>query len=582
MKKAFSLFPKVYILALLAFFLFNADLSYGCTNYLVTKGASVDGSTMISYAADSHIRYGELYWLPAGDWPEGSMVSLYDRGTARPLGQIPQPAHTYQVIGFMNEHQVAIGETTFDGRSELLDTTGIVDYGSLMFLALQRARTAREAIQVIGDLVEKYGYASTGESFSIGDKDEVWIMEIIGKGTRMVKDKKSGKMINADKGAVWVAVRIPDGYISAHANHARITTFPLDNGRTSISNRNYKNLSRDTEVIYAYDVVDFARNKGYFSGKDNEFSFSDTYAPLDFGAARFCELRVWAMFNHVNSDMQQYFDYATGDISRERMPLYIKPDRKLSVRDLMAFKRDHLEGTELDMAKDPGAGPFGLPYRWRPLTWKYEGKTYFNERVTATQQTGFSFIAQMRSSMPDPIGGIFWFGADDAASTVYMPFYCGINRVPHVVEQGNGDMLTYSETAAFWVFNRVAHFAYLFYNRVMPDLIKVQQELEEQFIVQLEQTDAKALDLYKTDPQAAREFITGFDNDIAQNTVDRWRKLGEFLLVKYLDGNVKIEKDGEFTRNPWGYPEPPLFPGYGDEWKKQLIEQTGDQFEVKQ
>lgn len=576
-----SPFGKVALVTIIIGLLLSINSTFGCTNYLVTKGASVDGSTMISYAADSHIRYGELYWLPSGDWPEGSMVTLYDRGTARPLGQIPQPPHTYQVIGFMNEHQVSIGETTFDGRSELLDTTGIVDYGSLMFLALQRAKTAREAIQVIGDLVDTYGYASTGESFSIGDKNEVWIMEIMGKGTRMVKDKKTGKMINGDKGAVWVAIRIPEGYISAHANHARITTFPLDNGTTSISNKNYKKLNAETEVMYAHDVIDFARTKGYFTGKDSDFSFSDVYAPLDFGAARFCELRVWAMFNHVNSNMQQYFDYAAGDITKERMPLFIKPDRKLSARDLMAFKRDHLEGTDLDMAKDIGAGPFGLPYRWRPLTWEYEGKSYFNERVTATQQTGFSFISQMRSWMPDHIGGIFWMGVDDAASTVYMPFYCGITKVPHVVAQGNGDMLTYSETAAFWVFNRVAHFAYLFYDRVMPDLIDVQQELEDQFASQVDEMDAKAGELYKTDPAAARELITQFDAELAKNTVDRWRSLGEYLLVKFLDGNVKQDKDGKLLRNPWGYPLPPKFPGYDDEWKREVIQQTGDKFQTK-
>lgn len=567
---------KTRITLILSIFLAIPSLSEACTNYLVTKGASADGSTMVSYAADSHIRYGELYWRPAADWPEGSMITLYDRGTAKPLGQIPQPSHTYQVIGFMNEHQVAIGETTFGGRSELEDTTGIIDYGSLMFLALQRAKTAREAIQVIGELVEKYGYASSGESFSIGDPNEVWIMEIMGKGTRKVLDKKTKKMHNANKGAVWVAIRIPDGYISAHANHARITTFPLENGTTSVSSKNYQNIfNPEVEVIYAHDVISFARTKAYFSGPDSEFSFSDVYAPLDFGAARFCELRVWAMFNHVNSGMQKYFDYAAGAIDKERMPLYIKPDRKLSPQDLMQFKRDYLQGTDLDMTKDVGAGPFGSPYRWRPLTWDYKGEEYFNERVTTTQQTGFSFIAQMRSWMPDPIGGIFWFGVDDAGSTVYMPFYCGILKVPHSVAEGNGDMLTYSETSAFWVFNRVAQFKYLFYNRVMPDLKKVQSELENKFAAEIPEIDAKAMELWKTDQDAARKYVTTYCANTAQNTVDSWRKLGEFLLVKYMDGNVKQEKDGKFLRNPWGYPESPSFPGYTDEWKREVIEQTG-------
>lgn len=573
MKKRFAL--------ILPFIFLSIFPAVSCTNYLVTRGASTDGSTMVSYAADSHIRYGELYWRPAADWPEGSMVTLYDRGTARPLGEIPQLPHTYQVIGFMNEHQVAMGETTFDGRPELQDSTGIVDYGSLMFLALQRAGTAREAIKVIADLVEQFGYASTGESFSIGDPNEVWIMEIIGKGTRLELNKKTKKMINADKGAVWVAVRIPDGYVSAHANHARITQFPLDNGKTSISSKNFKLLNQpDIEVIYSHDVISFARRKGYFTGKDDEFSFSDVYAPLNFGAARFCELRVWAMFNHVNSGMQKYFDYAAGAIEKERMPLYIKPDRKLSVQDLMNFKRDYLQGTELDMSQDIGAGNFGLPYRWRPLTWKYEGEEYFNERVTVTQQTGFSFIAQMRNWLPDHIGGIFWFGVDDAGSTVYMPFYCGIQKVPHCVAEGNGDMLTYSETAAFWVFNRVAHFAYLFYNRVMPDLKKLQQELENRFAGEIPEIDKKALALYNTDTEKGREVLTAYSTETAESTVSRWRKLGEFLLVKYLDGNVKKEKDGELLRNPWGYPLSPSFPGYPDSWKQQVIDQTGDKLKT--
>jgi dipeptidase len=556
-------------------------LSYACTNYLVTKGASTDGSTMISYAADSHIRYGELYWRAAADWPEGSMVTLYDRGTAKPLGQIPQPPHTYQVIGFMNEHQVAIGETTFGGREELTDTTGIADYGSLMFLALQRAKTAREAIMVIGELVEKYGYASSGESFSIGDPNEVWIMEIIGKGNRMVLDKKSGKMINADKGAVWVAIRIPDGYISAHANHARITDFPLDNGSTSISSKNYKHLNKpDIATIYAHDVISFAKTKGYFTGKDSEFSFSDVYAPVNFEAARFCELRVWSVFNRVNSGMQKYYDYAAGATGNERMPLYIKPDRKLSAQDLMNFKRDYMQGTDLDMTQDVGAGPFGLPYRWRPLTWKYQDQEYFNERVTVTQQTGFSFIAQMRNWLPDPIGGIFWFGADDAGSTVYMPFYCGILKVPHCVAEGNGDMLTYSETAAFWVFNRVAHFKYLFFDRVMPDLVKVQAELENRFASEIPDMDKSVLKLWESDQEKARQQLTMYCSMTAQTTVDRWRRLGEFLLVKYLDGNVKKEQNGIFLRNPWGYPQSPSFPGYSDEWKQKVIEQTGDKLKL--
>lgn len=553
-----------------------------CTNYLVSRGASADGSTMISYAADSHIRYGELYWRPAADWPEGAMVTMYDRGTAKPLGQIPQVRHTYQLTGFMNEHQVAIGETTFGGRHELEDSTGIIDYGSLMFLALQRSKTAREAIRVIAELVEKHGYASSGESFSIGDPNEVWIMEIVGKGTNLVVDKKTNVLSNANKGAVWVAIRVPEGYISAHANQARVNIFRPENKKNSISSKNFNLINNpELDFIYAHDVISFARTKGYFNGKDQDFSFSDVYAPLTFDNVRFCELRVWSAFKEVNKEMFKYYDYAKGDITKERMPLFIKPDRKLTPRDLMQFKRDYMQGTELDMSKDIGAGPFESPYRWRPLTWKYDTTEYFNERVTVTQQTGFSFIAQMRNWLPDHIGGINWFGVDDAGSTVYVPFYCGINSVPHTFAEGNGDMLTYSDDAAFWVFNRVAHFAYLFYNRVMPDLKKVQDELEAKFAEEVKKIDAEALAMHKTDPAKAREYITTYSHNAANGTVKRWKELDNFLLVKYLDGNVKKEKDGQFLRNPWGYPQSPLHPGYSDTWKREVIKETGDKFKMQ-
>ncbi|MBU1370395.1 MAG: C69 family dipeptidase [Bacteroidetes bacterium] len=573
-------FKKVLSLCSLVLLLFIGNQAKTCTNYLITKGASVDGSTMISYAADSHIRYGELYFSPRADWPEGSMLTVYDRGTAEPLGEIPQVPHTYQTIGFMNEFQVAIGETTFGGRSELQDTTGLMDYAALMFIALQRSKSAREAIQVIATLVEEHGYASSGESFSIGDPNEVWIMEIVGKGTEMKYDRKSKQDVNIRKGAVWVAIRIPDGYISAHANHARITTFPFADGKTAITEQNWDKLNTpELRVIYASDVVDFAREKAYFDGADNAFSFSDVYAPLDFGAARFCELRVWSMFSQVNSQMDTYWDYATGlDLEQERMPLFIKPDRKISVADLMQFKRNYLQGTELDMSQDAGAGPYGLPYRWRPLTWEHEDSTYFNERVTVTQQTGFSFIAQMRSWLPDAIGGINWFGVDDAGTTVYIPFYASIERVPDAFKEGHGDILTYTDDAAFWVFNRVAHFAYLFYNRVMPDVKAVQSELENKFVNYVDATDAAALQLYEDNPQLAVEYLTDYSCNMAEMTVRRWKSLGEFLLVKYLDGNRKQEKDGKFLRNPWGYPQPPEFPGYPDSYKKQIIEETGDRF----
>lgn len=555
--------------------------SFACTNYLVTKGASTDGSTMISYAADSHIRYGELYFRPRGIWPTGSMITLYDRGTHKPLGQIPQPAETYQVIGFMNEYQVAIGETTFGGRKELIDTTAIVDYGSLMFLALQRSKTAREAIKVMAELVEQYGYASDGESFSVGDPNEVWIFEMVAKKTNMKADKKTKKLYNADKGALWVAIRIPDGYVSSHANQARITTFPLENGKTSISSKNLAQIFNPAvEVVYSHDVISYARDNKFFSGKDEEFSFSDTYAPLTFDAARFSEMRVWAFFNHVNGDMKQYWDYATGKDLSKRMPLYIKPDKKITPQDLQSYKRDHLEGTELDMSKDLGAGPNHLPYRWRPLTWKYDGKEYLNERTTATQQTGFSFVAQMRSWLPNPIGGIFWFGVDDAASTVYVPIYCAISRIPETYAEGNGDMLTYSPTSAFWVFNRIANFAYLRYDLIIQDIKKVQSELESKFATYAPAIDMAALKLWETNPNAANEFLTDYSVNMANSTVQRWQELSNWLLVKYIDGNIKKEKDGKFIQNPWGYPVSPSQPGYPDSWKKSVIENTGDKLLV--
>jgi dipeptidase len=547
-----------------------------CTNYLVSKGASADGSAMVSYAADSHVRYGELYWRPARDWPAGTMVTLYDRGTAKPLGQIPQVPHTYQVIGFMNEHQVAIGETTFGGKSELYDSTGVVDYGSLMFLALQRSRTAREAIKVMAELTEQFGYASSGESFSIGDPNEVWIMELIGKGTDMQVKKKTQERFNANKGAVWVAMKVPEGFISAHANASRITTFPLSDGKKSISGKEMDRIfNSETEVVYASDVITFARSKGYFTGEDRNFSFSAAYAPINFESARFCDVRVWTFFNRVADGMSAWFDYVRGNLTKERIPLFVRPNKKLTPRDLMAAKRDHLEGTPLDMSGDPGAGPFGTPYRWRPLTWKYDGKEYFNERVTATQQTGFSFIAQMRSWLPDPVGGIFWFGVDDAATTVYVPMYCGITRVPEVYAEGNGDMLTWSDTSGFWTFNRVAHFAYLFYDRVIGDIRKVQEELENKFAAFTPAIDTAAAEYWKTDPAGTREFLTGFSGNMALTTVSRWKELGDFLMVKYMDGNVKQEKDGKFIRNPWNFPPSPAFPGYPDSWKKTVVEGTG-------
>lgn len=563
--------------------LIASTVGKACTNFLVTRGASVDGSNFITYAADSHIRYGELYFTPAADWQEGSMRVIYDRSTNQPRGEVPQPGHTYKVIGYINEHQVALGETTFGGRTELIDPTGIIDYGSLMFLALERSTSAREAIKIIADLVEEYGYGSDGETFSISDANEVWYMEITGKGYTPVYDKKTGDTVNADRGAVWVAIRIPDGYVSGHANAARITTFPLRDGKKSITDKDWKRLyNDDVEVIYKHDIIDFARRKGYFTGEDQAFDFSAAFAPVDFSAARICDMRVWAMFNEINDDMDQYLDYVTGkDLTAERLPLYVKPNRKISLSDMMSFMRNYFQGTEYDKSQDIGGDPFGSPYRWTPLYWEYEGKQYFHERTTVTQQTGFSFIAQSRNWLPDEIGGIIWFGVDDTNSTVYTPFYCSIDEVPVEFRQGNGDMLTYSDNAAFWVFNRLAHFKYLFYNRVIDDIIKVQNELENTYQKEVETIDKEALRLYDINPEEARVLLTEYSCNAGKNTVERWKELDNFLLVKYLDSNIKQEQDGNFIRNPWGYPVSPKQNGYPDSWKKKVIEDTGDRFLLK-
>ncbi len=563
--------------------LIASTVGKACTNFLVTRGASVDGSNFITYAADSHIRYGELYFTPAADWQEGSMRVIYDRSTNQSRGEVPQPGHTYKVIGYINEHQVALGETTFGGRTELIDPTGIIDYGSLMFLALERSTSAREAIKIMADLVEEYGYGSDGETFSISDANEVWYMEITGKGYTPVYDKKTGDTVNADRGAVWVAIRIPDGYVSGHANAARITTFPLRDGKKSITDKDWKRLyNDDVEVIYKHDIIDFARRKGYFTGKNQAFDFSAAFAPVDFSAARICDMRVWAMFNEINDDMDQYLDYVTGkDLTAERLPLYVKPNRKISLSDMMSFMRNYFQGTEYDKSQDIGGDPFGSPYRWTPLYWEYEGKQYFHERTTVTQQTGFSFIAQSRNWLPDEIGGIIWFGVDDTNSTVYTPFYCSIDEVPVEFRQGNGDMLTYSDNAAFWVFNRLAHFKYLFYNRVIDDIIKVQNELENTYQKEVETIDKEALRLYDINPEEARVLLTEYSCNAGKNTVERWKELDNFLLVKYLDSNIKQEQDGNFIRNPWGYPVSPKQNGYPDSWKKKVIEDTGDRFLLK-
>ncbi|MFN3555049.1 MAG: C69 family dipeptidase [Bacteroidales bacterium] len=550
-----------------------------CTSYLVTPGASADGSAMISYAADSHIRYGELYFFEGGPKPPGSFFQAYYRGSHKPLARIPLPSSTFQVVGYINEMQVAIGESTFGGHSELFDTTGGIDYTGLMQLALMQAPTARDAIRIIAELSEEYGYYSMGESFSIADPNEVWIMEIIGKGTNMQYDRRRREYFNANKGAVWVAKRIPDGYISAHANHARIMTFPLADGRVSITDKQFDKLhDPDIRVIYKHDVIDFARRKGYFQGNDQDFSFSDVYAPIDFGAARFCEARVWSMFKEVAEGMEQYMDYAMGFDLTNRMPLWVRPEKKLSVEDLIRFKRDYLQGTNFDITQDIGAGPWGKPYRWRPLTWEVDGKTYFHERTTATQQTAFSFITQSRREYPGAIGGIIWFGVDDTNTTVYVPMYAGIRRAPDTFREGHGSIIEYQEDAAFWVFNKVAHLAYLRYSLKIPDIQKVQNELESSFRAFVPAIDRAALELYQNDPELAKDFLTNFSVSMGNYTVERWEELFRFLLVKYLDGNIKKEENGVFLTNQWGKYPIVQHPEYPEWWLRTIVKLTGDKF----
>ncbi|MDR2126322.1 MAG: C69 family dipeptidase [Prevotellaceae bacterium] len=543
----------------------NYNHTQACTNFLVTKGASVTGSTFISYSADSHVLYGELYFRPAAQYPAGAMLKIYEWDTRKYLGEIAQASETYSVTGNMNEYALAIGETTYGGRHELAGS-GIIDYGNLIYITLQRSRNAREAIKTICELLNAYGYASEGESFSISDPDEVWILELTGKG----KD---------DKGAVWVAVRIPDGYVSGHANHPRITTFPLEGKKVknSISSKNIdKIFNPEIEYVYSEDVISFARKAGYFNGTDAEFSFSDTYAPIDFGAARACEARVWSFFKQVNNEMWAYQDYALGHNLQHRMPLYIKPDKKLSLEDVKIAMRDHYEGTQMDMTTDIGAGAFKCPYRWRPMEFEFEGKKYVHERATATQQTGFWFIAEARSWLPKPIGGILWFAVDDASTSCLTPVYCGITEVPEVFATGNGDMLTYSDKSAFWLFNRVTNFVYSRYDIISQDVLKVQKAFESESEKLIDDVDKKANAAYATNPEDAIKIITEFSLQRAQEMFDRWKKLDIYLLVKYMDGNVKKEKDGKFERTENNYPASPNQPALPEFWKKKIVEDNGE------
>lgn len=573
----------------------TANRADACTNVIVTKGASADGSCMVSYAADSHWLYGELYFKPQADWKVTDKLRVYDWDSGQYLGLIDQVEHTYKTVGNMNEHQLIIAETTFGGRHGLNDPNGIMDYGSLIYITLQRARTAREAIKVMAELTNKYGYFSEGESFSIVDKNEAWIMEMVGKGTEK-------------KGSVWVALRVPDGYISGHANQSRIATFPLNDPET---------------CLYAEDVIDFARSKGWFSGEDSEFSFRDAYCPADFGALRGCEARVWSAFNilsHgwftfeetkgnlVTKDAYSYVDYAMGHNPDNRMPLWIKPTKKVTVKNVADVMRDHYEGTPMDMTTDIGAGGNALPYRWRPMDFEYEGKKYTNERAIATQQTGFWFVGQARGNYPDVIGGILWFGTDDAATSYVTPIYSNTEKVPECFRQGNGNLLSYSATSSFWINNRISNACYRMYNIMAPYVRERIDKFENEQMEKVRQNDVKALELFKksmdsaekagkkkslaydvmTDTGASfaavKRLLTSYSVKTAQDIFKQWQELEVTLTVKFIDGNVKAQNsDGSFKHTDFsaGIPDGLTQPGYTDTWKEAVVHFHGDVIEEK-
>ena len=537
-------------LALLA----GTATAFACTNFIVTKGASTDGSVMVTYAADSHQLYGALYKHNGGKQKD-AMLAVNEWDTGRYLGLIKQVPTTYSTVSNMNEHSLIITETTYGGRHELEDAKGLMDYGSLIYIALQRAKTAREAIDVIVDLANTYGYASSGESFSIADKNEAWIMELIGKGSKL--DDKGN---NLRKGIVWVARRIPDGYVSGHANQARITTFPLNDKEN---------------CLYASDVISFAREMGYFNGKDEEFSFCDAYAPLDFGGLRACEARVWAFFRTIAEGMDQYVDYAMGHNPKNRMPLWVKPTKKVSPKQLFDAMRDHYEGTPMDMTTDIGAGGNECPYRWRPMYFKVDGVEYCNERATATQQTGFWLCGQAREGKT----GILWFGTDDAATSPLTPIYCNTTEVPWCLDEANGSMLHYSATSMFWVTNRIAQLAYLRYNVIGKRVREEVDKWENEKLAEVEKFDAKIAEL---PAKKAQKLQSAYSTATAQTLFEKWDSLDKYLLVKYIDGNEKAENEKGFIENGNGknIPDKIKQSGYSEKWKRAVAEDNGSVLKV--
>ena len=532
-------------------FLLSAVAGNACTNFLVGKKASADGSVFISYSADSYGMSGFVAHFPAAYHPEGTMRDIYEWDSGKYLGQIPEARRTYNVLGNINEYQVAIAETTFGGREELVDTAGIMDYGSMIYIALQRSRTAREAIDVMTSLVAEYGYCSSGESFSIADPDEAWILEMVGK---------AGK----EKGAVWVAVRIPDDCISAHANQARIRKFDMNDKEN---------------VRYSADVVEFARKMGYYNGSDKDFDFAAAYCPADFGGLRYCDARVWSFFNMFGAeDMTKYLPWAQGDPTAEPMPLYMKPKAPVSLQDMQRGMRDHYEGTPFDVTTDLGAGPFNMPYRPSPLSFKVDGKEYFNERPISTFQTAFTFVAQLRSWLPDAVGGVMWFGADDANMVVFTPVYCCATIVPDCYKECYADPLEFSWKSSFWVFNWVSNMIYPKYSMVIDDMRALQNSLESSIYEQSKAIEQEALAVVGTSPKYAVEILTDFTCNSAENTLAAWQKFGEKVIVKYNDFVVKSEKNGKLDRGKTGLGGKIVRPSYPAEYWKQVVEQTGDKY----
>lgn len=524
--------------------------SDACTNLIAGKKATTDGSVMVTYAADSHNLYGMLTHTPAAKHTPGEMRKVIEWDTNKYLGEIPQPSETYNVVGNINEHQVAIGESTWGGHEELVDTTGnsIIDYGSLIQIALERSKSAREAVKIMGDLVNKYGYASSGESFSIADKDEVWVMEMIGKG--------------AEKGAVWIAVRIPDDAISGHANEPRIRKV---------------NMKDKENVMFSKDVISFARKRGYFTGKDEDFSFADAYSTHDAATRRGCDARVWSYFRRFKPEADKYYDWCAAK-SDEPMPLYIVPDKKVSIKDMQWSMRDHFEDTPFDMTQDVGAGPNKVPYRWRPMEYEVDGKKYCMERAIATQQTGWSFVSQSRDWLPDLVGGVLWFGTDDTNTSVYMPFYCGMTEIPAQLK--HGDINTFDMDSNFWMNNWVANQAYNRYDLMIPDIRKVQSSLEDKFQQSRSAKDEELTRLINDgDITGYTVAVNEEGKNIAKDATDAYRNLAQYLLVKFMDGNMKKTDDnGNFILSEYGIPVYPSFPGYDKKYYENIVKETGDHF----